>query len=414
MVSDSSVLNSDDAAGGPATPDAAPFIAHPKRVIAAAVIFGCIPLMAIGTAPIGLAALAQAGVLSNQTMGQISTLELLGVAVGSVFGPRFLRRGGFRMKLVAALIGILTVNLACMTPVSEPVLASLRAICGLLEGTVLGGAILILTYVRNPERMNGFFLALTTAPQVVASYVLSSYAMARFGSAAWFELMAAAAAVGVITSLSIPSVIVPKPGAAGAVRVNWTGPAILAALTMLLQNAAIGAAFGYIVQIASEHAIDGVIIGLSISALQIAAMVSAFVVGLFGWRLSHSPVLVIGCLFQALAGLAFGGLHHPMAYLAICALFGFSWNALLPFSLKLLIEIDPSRQLAMLNSPLALTGLALGPFLASLVVTNVNVQPAFALAAAMFAASSALYLGAHILGARRKEASAAAVHAAPP
>lgn len=386
---------------------------HPRSVIGAAMILGGITMLAIGTAPIVFAALVAAGRLSNQTMGQVSTLELLGVAAGAVFGPRFLRVGAFRGKLIASLVALAILNLVCTAPMGEPILAALRTACGLLEGGVLAGAILILVYVREPERMNGYFLAMTTIPQIIASYVLSSYAIAKFGEGVWFEMMAGAAVLGIIASFAVSSSTLPRVSEEAPLKLTWTGPAILGACAILMQNAAIGATFNYIVQIASEFAISGTVIGLSLSALQVTAVVSALAVAIIGWRLPHAPVLVIGCLAQAALALGLGGLHHPIAYLALCALFGFSWNALLPFSLKLLIKLDPTRQLALLSSPLSLTGLGLGPFIASLAVTDANVERAFQFAAGMFALSGALYLGAHLWTMRRRKISAAiSIHGA--
>jgi len=84
--------------------------------------------------------------------------------------------------------------------------------------------------------------------------------------------------------------------------------------------------------------------------------------------------------------------HGTVVYAVASGLFGLFWNGLIPYSFKLLIELDPSRRLALLNSPATLAGVGVGPFVASWYVSSTNVAPALYVAAMMFAMSAVFYL----------------------
>jgi hypothetical protein len=278
-------------------------------------------------------------------------------------------------------------------------MASLRLACGLLEGLVLAGANLIMIYTRNPEGMNGYFLGVTTIPQVAATYVLSSSAIPHFGPNIGFQLMAMASLLGALAALATSKVRVPAPARTG--RLGSISPLAAAALlTILLQNAAVGAGYSYLVQFASQDGVPDEAVGVAMAGLQLTAVIGSLAVGVVAWRFSQAITLTLGCALQAGVTLAIIHIGGSAAYIVLAALFGLCWNALLPFSLKLLIELDETRSLGLLNGPVSLAGLGVGPIVVSVFVTETDVGPAFEAAAAIFLVSSLLYLGVNL--ARRR------------
>jgi DHA1 family inner membrane transport protein len=175
---------------------------------------------------------------------------------------------------------------------------------------------------------------------------------------------------------------------------------VLAAI--LLQNAAIGAAWNYVEQIAHQAGISGQIVGIAVSGLLTFQLIGALGVAWVGWRFNHKVMLAAGCSLQALDVIVLGAFHTPIIYLAAACVFGLLWLALLPFEMKLLIELDRTRQVAMILSPVSLIGLSIGPFFGSLLVHETDVSPAFWFAAAATATSGAIYL-VTAFAARRRE-----------
>lgn len=365
-----------------------------RAAIAAAMAFGTAVFLSMATAPIVLGALVSAGRLTNATLGVTATLELLGITFGSTVGLGFLRSGGFGVKIAASSIALVALDLACIRAGSPASLCGLRLACGMLEGLILAASTLVLTYTRNPESMNGYFLGVTTLPQVAATYLLSSWAIPRFGENIGFWVLAAGALLGVIGGLGVSSRNLPARANRSGARRIWTPLEALTITAILIQYAAVGAAYNYLVQMAGQHQVSDQVVGISLALLQAVAMLGSFAVGWIGWRLAHIPTLVIGALAEAAVALALGGPRAPMVFLVASCLLGLCWNGLLPFSLKLLIQLDPTRRLALLNAPASLGGLAAGPFLVSFLVTEKDVTAAYWGAAGMFAVSAALYVSA--------------------
>lgn len=377
---------------------------QPRASIAASMMFGTLVFLAMATAPIMLGGLVQAGRLSNSTLGLVATLETLGIALGSSIGPTFLRAGHFRTKVLVCCLALAALNWACMSAQDARPIAILRGACGLAEGVVLAAANLILTYTRNPEGMSGYFLGITTLPQVAATYGLSSYAIPRWGPNVGFELMAVTAVLAGAAALAASGDTIPAAGRGDRGRGHWNVFALAALATIVLQNAAIGAGYSYMVQIARQQAIPDGVVGLSMAALQATAMAGSLAVGFIGWRASQALMLTAGCLVQVAVTLVIVHGGGSAAYAIGTGLFGLCWNGLLPFSLKLLIELDPTRRLALLNSPASLAGFGLGPFLVAGLVSERDVAPAFVAAAAMFAVAGGLYGAINLSsrGARRR------------
>jgi MFS transporter, DHA1 family, inner membrane transport protein len=378
---------------------AAEFVTHPGEAgvdqppaaIGAAMVLGTVAYMILGIQPILLGALVEAGRLTNHALGKVATLETLALAIGAAVGPPFLRRGGIQAKIALAALALAALDVADYWAASPMPIYLLRTAAGAIEGLLLAGAILVVTYTRNPERMNGLFLAITTAPQIAATYLLSAVAIPRFGANAGFGLMAALSGLGAFSALALSDRTTSSAHALGAAKGVWTPWVLLMLVAILLQNAAIGAAWNYVEQIAHQWDISNQIVGLAVSGGLTFQLVGALGVAWIGWRFDHKLMLAAGCAVQALDVIVLGSLHAPMVYLGASCVFGLLWLALLPFEMKLLIELDRTRQVAMILSPVSLIGLSIGPFVGSLLVRENDVSPAFWFAAAATAASGALY-----------------------
>lgn len=375
-------------------------VEQPLAAIVAAMILGTVAFMILGIQPVLLGALVEAGRLTNHALGKVATLETLALAIGAAVGPPLLRRGGIRAKIALASVALAALNLADFWAASPAPIYVLRTACGALEGLLLAGAILVVTYSRNPERMNGLFLGLTTAPQIAATYLLSALAFPRFGPNAGFAMMAALAALGAASALALSDRTTAAAQAMGRAEGVWTPWVVLALAAILLQNAAIGAAWNYVEQIAHQADISNQVVGLALSAGLSFQLVGALGVAWIGWRFNHKLMLAAGCALQALDVIVLASFHAPMVYLGACCVFGLLWLALLPYEMKLLIELDRTRQVAMILSPASLIGLSIGPFFGSLLVRETDVSPAFWFAAAATAASGAIYLFTALAGRR--------------
>jgi MFS transporter, DHA1 family, inner membrane transport protein len=70
------------------------------------------------------------------------------------------------------------------------------------------------------------------------------------------------------------------------------------------------------------------------------------------------------------------------------------WLALNPFQVLLLIEVDPSRRIAMQQTGLNLVALSIGPAIGAFGVRDTDVRGAYWIAAAILVASGIMFMWA--------------------
>jgi DHA1 family inner membrane transport protein len=361
------------------------------RGLVATMAFGTVVFQSMSLSPILLGALVEAGRLSNASLGSVSTLELLGIAIASGIGPAIRKVRRPRTLLALACLALVVLNSLCIVAPDAIWIAVIRGACGLLEGGLLAAALLTITYSRHPEALYGYFLGITAVPQILCSYVLSTYAIPRFGASAGFVLMALTSLLAAAACRSVGAWNAGADEEQSPDVIRLSMPRLVALFTIFLQNAAIGATFSYLVLFAGQDGVPPDAIGIAMAALQLFAVLGALTVGLIAWRVDQKFALPLGCLVQA--AVVFSLLHYPgaNAYIIGCALFGMFWNSLVPFGMKLLLALDPSRRLALYNSAACLGGLAAGPFIASNFVTEQDVAPALRWSVATFICSAALF-----------------------
>jgi len=137
----------------------------------------------------------------------------------------------------------------------------------------------------------------------------------------------------------------------------------------------------------------------TMAALSLAAQVlGAAAAGWLGHLLaSRRSLLSLGMLQAAVV---LGMLHwsEPLAQVGLALAFGFLWLFALPLQTRLLIEVDPARQVVLHLAAVQLSGSAAGPLLAGLFVTAGRVDGALWTGVVVLVAS-ALLMG---LGPRRR------------
>jgi hypothetical protein len=228
-------------------------------------------------------------------------------------------------------------------------------------------------------------------PQVAASYLLPATVMPRFGADSGFGLLCALSLVGIAVAFLIGNEIQDAPPHKPATQV-WT-PAVLVGLcAVILQNAANGAGWEYQARIGENLHFSGKLVGTAIAADLIFQIVGTFAVAWIAWRLPFRVVLLGSCFIQAGILITMGMVHSPFAYVAICALFGMMWLGVNPYQVSLLVDLDKTRQVALLLASLQLMGFSTGPLICSFFVSPGNVAGAFWVAAGMVLVAFVLYV----------------------
>jgi predicted MFS family arabinose efflux permease len=145
-------------------------------------------------------------------------------------------------------------------------------------------------------------------------------------------------------------------------------------------------------------------VGSAIAADLIFQIIGTFTVAAIAWRLPFRAMLLASTVIQTVILIAMGSVHTPLAYIAICAVFGMLWLGMNPYQVSLLVDLDQTRQVALVLASLQLMGFGAGPLICSFFVSPGNVAGAFWCAAVLVLLALALYILAMIAARKRSAA----------
>jgi DHA1 family inner membrane transport protein len=371
-----------------------------RATVAAGLFLGTVAFMVTGIQPVLLGALAEEGRLSEATLGRLAWVEVLALALASGVGPRLLRFGSARRTIAVACLSLALANAVVYASHDTRVLIVSRLIAGLMEGLLLATTNIAITRGMHPERLSALFLMVSAIPQVAASYLLPAMVMPRFGADSGFGLLCVMAVAGIGVAFLLGNEIQDAPPRDLTAAHVWTPAVVIGLLGVILQNAGNGAGWEYQARVGENLHFSGQVVGTAIAADLIFQIVGTFAVAWFAWRLPFRIVLLLSCLIQATILASMGRVHTPYAYISVCALFGMMWLGANPFQVSLLVDLDRTRQAALLLASLQLVGFGTGPLICSFFVRPGNVEAAFWCAAGLVTASLLLYVVAIALAGR--------------
>ena len=375
-----------------------------NSTVAAGLFLGTVAFMITGIQPVLLSALAEEKRLSEAALGRVAWVEVLVLALASALGPRLLRAlpAGSAPRVFAAVSALLALTNAIVYLSHDTnLLIGSRAFAGLLEGLLLATTNIAITRGRHPERLNALFLMVSAIPQVAAAYLLPAWIMPRFGADSGFGILCLLAVGGVGMAFLLGAEIQDAPPPKPASQV-WTPAVLIGLLGVMLQNAGNGAGWEYQARVGENLHFSGHIVGSAIAADLIFQIIGTFAVAWIAWRLPFRAVLLTSCFIQAAILIAMSRVQTPYMYVSVCALFGMMWLGVNPFQVSLLVNLDQTRQAALLLASLQLVGFATGPLICSFFVSPGNVEAAFWCAAGLVMVSFALYVVAIAVAAKMR------------
>ncbi|MGA3186294.1 MAG: MFS transporter [Bryobacteraceae bacterium] len=364
--------------------------------VAAGLFLGTVAFMITGIQPVLLGALAEEGRLSEAALGRVAWVEVLALALASAIGPRLLRFGSARRTIAVACLTLALANAVVYVSHDTPLLVSSRVIAGLMEGLLLATTNIAITRGTHPERLSALFLMVSAIPQVAASYLLPAVVMPRFGADSGFGLLCVLAIVGVAVAFLLGKEIQDAPPDKPTAQV-WTPAVLIGLLGVVLQNAGNGAGWEYQARVGENLHFSGQVVGTAVAADLIFQIIGTFAVAWIAWRLPFRTVLLASCVIQAAILIAMSRVHTPYVYISVCAIFGMMWLGVNPFQVSLLVDLDKTRQAALLLASLQLVGFGTGPLICSFFVHPGNLEAAFWCASGLVLASSVLYIVAMVL-----------------
>lgn len=342
------------------------------RESGATIAVGVNSLLILGVFPVLFGALVDEHRLSNAGIGQLATLELLAMGMATAAAGAFLKPHHLRLIGVATSVGLALANLMT-AQASGAALFPLRAAAGALEGVLLWITVSMIARTVTPERWAGVFFATQTLGQLVLAIILALWVMPRFGASGGYAVVAVASLMGVVPALLTPHRFAPlpvSPGEGGAPPLRgW-----LALIVTVIYVASSGAVSVYLQPLAHEA---GLTAGVARSANWIslgAQVAGATMATLLAGRVRYFTVFLVVTAATLWVWWVFGHTAPGWLFIGANAFAGLTSIFLAPFLVPFTIEADPSRRAALQSGAAQLLGGALGPSLASFVVSDLDVR----------------------------------------
>lgn len=344
----------------------------PSQVVAA-LSMGVLALLAGGLAPALLGALADDHRISNSEIGLASMAEVLATGVATAaMGLAGVPR---RLKAFGAIgcLGLAACNFACRTAAGVEFVA-LRGVAGAIEGVLLWISVGMIARTQTPERWAGVFFTAQTALQALTAVAFAFWVLPRWNVGGGYGVLALMIAAGAAIALLLPSSYAPMPTPDGAPvgGPSLRGWAALAATVPFVAGA--GAVAVYLQPLAHQDGLDASVARTALWAALGAQVVGGAAATALAGRVGYMTIFVGGSI-ATVVGWTLLGLSLPgWVFVGVNVGLGVAAMLIAPFITPMTIAADRTRRAALQTGAAQLLGGALGPLVASQVVSAQDVR----------------------------------------
>ncbi|MBY8824921.1 hypothetical protein [Sphingomonas colocasiae] len=326
--------------------------------------------------PLLLGALREEGVISAVRLGQISTVELLAIAVSSAILVLFFRLDRPRRVATAGACLMLVSHLAVPVVLHELIIV-VRAFAGLGAGLLMWVITSVVASDAHPSRVAGTYIFLQTLLGLGLSSVLGVVVLPAFGAGGGYVALGMVAAAAAILSRLLPT---RDDAARPPLGLNGTfgsGRALAALMGVMAVLGGMTAIWVYNGPMAGER-------GFGVATVRVAVVV-AIACQMAGSLAALSmprgfpagmAVVAMTLLTGGVGALLLFGARTPDIYIASYGMLGFAWMFMIPFVIPFLLSLDPTGRIVMMATSVQVLGNAGGPFLASFVVAQAGAKGA--------------------------------------
>jgi predicted MFS family arabinose efflux permease len=351
-------------------------------------------LLVLGVIPVLLGALVDEHRLTDPDIGLVVMVEVLTMGVTTALAGALLKPMRLRLIGVALTLMLAAVDFATARSSGSGVFV-LRGVAGALEGVLLWITVAMISRTATPERWAGVFFVSQTLAQLLLAIALAVWIMPAWGANGGFIAIAVCAVVGLPAALIGPSRLADlNPGEAIAGPPPLRGwIALIGTLVFVAGGGAVGS---YLQPLAHQAGLDAGVartaLWVSLAAQVLGSGTATAMAGRIRWfhifLITTPASLIVWWLFA----------QHIPAWLFVGAnaVAGFTGLLLSPFLVPMTIEADPSRRAAVQSGAAQLIGGAIGPLIASRVVTDQDVHGTLWLGAGMLLAGLAIVAWLHI------------------
>lgn len=308
--------------------------------------------------------------ISDSAAGNIGSANIYGAAAGALLAVPLVRRVSWRPMAIAALLGLITIDLVSTVIRSADLLFWVRLTHGVVGGLLVGVAFAIIARTKTPDRTFGMLLFVQFGLGGLGVMFLPRLTPI-YGTQALFLSLAA---FSFATLLMVPFLDryppkQAKPNAAPQGRLLVL-PLVLTLLAIFIFQAANMALLAFIIRLGLDYGLTRTYVSGALGLATWIALIGPFIVIGVGVRFGRVWPLAIG-MALTLAGTGF--FHwsgYPWAYLLANCATGITWGLVIAYLLGMTAEFDTAGRTAALGGFISKLGLASGPFVASRLLLN--------------------------------------------
>ena len=281
-------------------------------------------------------------------------------------------RISWRTLMAVSLVTMVVTNVASIFTDSMSILYVLRFLAGVGGGTivVVSYAMIGLTVRKNRNFGWALFFVLLYGAVV---FPVMPLLYEQFGIAGAFSFFALFAVCGLPFVGGLPA-----SGEQGseadpdAIELSLTLKG-LAVITMLLYFIGQIGVWSYFYRFGIRYGLGEQPVGTALSISQFFGLAGAFSVVLFSRLVRKDIALFLGIGVSALTIAALFGTHAFLMFVIISGVYQFLWNMTHPYLLGALATFDPSGRVIVYGTAMQFLGVAAGPAIAALLITDESI-----------------------------------------
>ena len=368
------------------------------REAGAAIAIGVVSLLLAGVLPVLFGSLVDEHRLTAPGIGLTAMLEAL--VMGGTTGLCAMALKPKRLKLIGtvASLALATADLSMVGAHGAGVVV-VRGLAGAPEGVLLWITIGMIARTQTPERWAAVLFTVLTLAQFVTSAAFTAWVVPVLHANGGFAMIAATCLAGVVAAAYLPSAYAPLPdgGADGGPPPTRGRIALAATLIFVSAAAAVGI---YIQPLAEQAGLSPGVARLAVTCSLAAQVGGGVLATMAAGRIGYFVVFIAATVASIAVFLVYLAAAPAWLFVLATAFGGLVNLFLTPFLVPMTIEADPSRRAAVQSGAAQLFGAALGPLLASVVVSDRNVHGALWLGATLLLIGMALITGLHFTSKR--------------
>ncbi|TFG42148.1 MAG: MFS transporter [Chromatiales bacterium] len=310
---------------------------------------------------------------SEQDAGFLASVETWGMFLATFAMMALISRVDWRKLIAASLVAMIGANAASIFADNVAVLYVLRFIAGIGGGAIVAVSYAMIGLTLRKNRNFGwalFFVLLYGAIVFPAMPIV----YARFGIDGAFFFFAAFAVCGLPIVRGLPGHgRLVSEGDPDAVELPVTLKS-MAVVTMVLYFIGQIGVWSYFYRFGIRYGMSEQAVGSALSISQFFGIAGALSVVVFSQFVRKDIALFLGIGISTISIAFLFGTHAFLAFVIISGVYQFVWNMTHPYLLGALATFDPSGRVIVYGTAMQFLGVAVGPAIAAVLVTEASLD----------------------------------------